>query len=128
MCGCGGSRGSCKVLCGSANRRDGGLHLGKRGDAGILTCPKVLTAVQLEAMSALRHWARSRHVVGRQCVRHEHTLARGERPELRWSQEETDPEVRQARWEEQAGKVRTGMQQSMLSLLEERGFVKDIAG
>ncbi|EDU50392.1 tyrosyl-tRNA synthetase [Pyrenophora tritici-repentis Pt-1C-BFP] len=43
-------------------------------------------------------------------------------------EEEQDPEVRRARWEEQAGKVRTGMQQSMLSLLEERGFVKDIAG
>ncbi|KAI0575378.1 TyrS Tyrosyl-tRNA synthetase [Pyrenophora tritici-repentis] len=79
-------------------------------------------------MSALRHWSRSRQVIGRQCIRLQHTLARGERPELRWAEEEQDPEVRRARWEEQAGKVRTGMQQSMLSLLEERGFVKDIAG
>ncbi|RMZ72102.1 hypothetical protein GMOD_00007097 [Pyrenophora seminiperda CCB06] len=79
-------------------------------------------------MSALRHWSRSRHVVGRQCIRLQHSLARNGRPELKWAEEEEDARVRQALWKQQAGKVRAGMQQSMLSLLEERGFVKDVAG
>ncbi|KAL1796369.1 hypothetical protein ACET3X_004909 [Alternaria dauci] len=79
-------------------------------------------------MSALRRLSRPRQLVCRQCIRQQHTLARGERPEVRWAAEEADPAARQAQWEDQAGKVRSGMQQSMLSLLEERGFVKDVAG
>ncbi|KAJ4992737.1 Tyrosine-tRNA ligase, mitochondrial [Stagonosporopsis vannaccii] len=35
---------------------------------------------------------------------------------------------RQADWEEHATKIRSGAQPSMLSLLEQRGFVKDVAG
>lgn len=47
---------------------------------------------------------------------------------MRWAAEEADAALRQAQWEEQAGHIRSGSQQSMLSVLEERGFVKDIAG
>ncbi|KAF3051622.1 tyrosyl-tRNA synthetase [Didymella keratinophila] len=57
-----------------------------------------------------------------------HTLARGERPKKRWAAEYADEAVRQAEWEQNAGRIRTGAQQSMLSVLEERGFVKDVAG
>jgi tyrosyl-tRNA synthetase len=85
-------------------------------------------AAQLAAMSALRSLSRPRPFVCRQCIRQQHTLARGERPAARWADEEPDAAARQAQWKEQAGKVRAGMQQSMLSLLEERGFVKDVAG
>jgi tyrosyl-tRNA synthetase len=87
-----------------------------------------LNAAQLAAMSALRHLSRPRQFICRQCVRNQHTLARGERPKARWADEEPDAAARQAQWEDQAGKVRSGMHQSMLSLLEERGFVKDVAG
>ncbi|RYN39830.1 Tyrosine--tRNA ligase [Alternaria arborescens] len=79
-------------------------------------------------MSALRHLSRPRQFVCRQCTRQQHSLARGERQDKRWAAEEPDAAARQAQWEDQAGKVRSGMQQSMLSLLEERGFVKDVAG
>jgi tyrosyl-tRNA synthetase len=86
-------------------------------------------SAQLAAMSALRSSpSRSRQFVCRQCIRQQHTLARGERPAARWADEELDAAARQAQWKEQAGRVRSGMQQSMLSLLEERGFVKDVAG
>lgn len=61
-------------------------------------------------------------------MRRQHTLARGERPLKKWAAEETDAVARNARWEEQAGRIRSGSQQSMLSVLEERGFVKDVAG
>lgn len=47
---------------------------------------------------------------------------------MNWAAEETDAAVRQSQWEEQAGRIRSGSQQSMLSLLEERGFVKHVAG
>jgi len=84
--------------------------------------------VQLAAMSALRQLSRPRSFVCRRCTRQQSTLARGERPAARWADEEADPAARQAQWEEHAGKVRVGAQQSMLSVLEERGFVKDVAG
>ncbi|KAG9189677.1 tyrosyl-tRNA synthetase [Alternaria panax] len=79
-------------------------------------------------MSALRRLSRPRQFVCRRCIRQQHSLARGERPEVRWADEEPDPAVRQAQWEDQMGRVRSGVQQSMLSVLEERGFVKDVAG
>jgi tyrosyl-tRNA synthetase len=79
-------------------------------------------------MSLLRHVARRRQYVCQQCVRSQHTLAHGERPRIEWAAEEADPVARAAAWEEQAGKIRSGAQQSMLSVLEERGFVKDVAG
>jgi tyrosyl-tRNA synthetase len=55
-------------------------------------------------------------------------LARGERPAKKWAAEEADAVTRNAIWEEQAGRIKSGSQQSMLSVLEERGFVKDVAG
>ncbi|KAF1942147.1 tyrosyl-tRNA synthetase-like protein [Clathrospora elynae] len=79
-------------------------------------------------MSLLRSLSRPRQFVCRQCIRQQHTSARGERPKVRWADEDPDEAVRLAEWEQHAGKVRSGMQQSMLSVLEERGFVKDVAG
>ncbi|KNG47352.1 tyrosyl-trna synthetase [Stemphylium lycopersici] len=79
-------------------------------------------------MSAWKQLSRPRSFACRQCVRQQSTLARGERPAARWADEEADPAARRAQWEEHAGKVRAGAQQSMLSVLEERGFVKDVAG
>jgi tyrosyl-tRNA synthetase len=79
-------------------------------------------------MLKLRHLSQRRQYVCRQCIRNQHTLARGERPSQKWAGQDADNASRQAEWEEHASKIRTGAQQSMLSLLEERGFVKDIAG
>jgi tyrosyl-tRNA synthetase len=79
-------------------------------------------------MSFLRHVARQRAFVCRQCTRQQHTLARGEGAAKRWADQQPEAAAREAEWEAHAGKVRAGMQQSMLSVLEERGFVKDVAG
>lgn len=79
-------------------------------------------------MLMLRHLSQRRQYVCRQCIRKQHTLARGERPKQRWAGEDADKASRQVEWEEHAGRIRTGAQQSMLSMLEERGFVKDVAG
>ncbi|USP82628.1 Tyrosine--tRNA ligase, mitochondrial [Curvularia clavata] len=79
-------------------------------------------------MSSLRPLSRPRLFVCRQCVRQQSNWARGERQSKRWADEEPDSKIRQAQWEEQAGRVRAGMQHSMLKILEERGFVKDVAG
>jgi hypothetical protein len=82
----------------------------------------------MTAMSLLRHLSRPRQYVCQQCIRRQHTLARGERPKKGWAAEDADVEARSAAWQEQAGRIRSGAQQSMLSVLEERGFVKDVAG
>jgi tyrosyl-tRNA synthetase len=87
-----------------------------------------LDAAQSTTMSLLRPLSRQRQFICRACIRQQYTLARGERPKARWADEEADPAARDAQWEEHAGNVRSGMQQSMLSVLEERGFVKDVAG
>lgn len=79
-------------------------------------------------MLMLRRISRGRQHVCRQCIRSQHTLARGERPSQKWAGQNPDAASREAEWEEHASSVRTGAQQSMLSLLEQRGFVKDIAG
>ena len=79
-------------------------------------------------MSLLRHVARRRQYVCQQCVRSQYTLARREKPRTEWAGEEDDLVARAAAWEAQAGKIRSGAQPSMLSVLEERGFVKDVAG
>lgn len=85
-------------------------------------------ATRLTAMSLLRPLSRRRQYICQQCVRQYSTPARGERPKTKWAEGDPDPATRQLEWEEQAGKIRYGMQHSMLSLLEERGFVKDVAG
>lgn len=79
-------------------------------------------------MSLLRHLSQRRQYVCRQCLRNQHTLARGERPGQKWAGSNSDRAAREAEWEEYTGKVKSGAQQSMLSLLGERGFVKDVAG
>jgi tyrosyl-tRNA synthetase len=79
-------------------------------------------------MLMLRHVSQRRQYVCRQCIRSQHSLARGERPKKRWAAESADEAARHAEWEQNAGRIRTGAQQSMLSVLEERGFVKDVAG
>ncbi|KAF2030318.1 tyrosyl-tRNA synthetase-like protein [Setomelanomma holmii] len=79
-------------------------------------------------MSLLRHLSRPRQYVCQHCMRRQHTLARGGRPKKGWAAEESDAVARKTAWEEQAGRIRSGTQQSMLSMLEERGFVKDVAG
>lgn len=84
--------------------------------------------LRLTAMSLLRQLSRPRQFVCRQCARKQHTLARDERRKIRWAAEDPDAATRESEWEEKAGQIRAGMQQSMLAILEERGFVKDIAG
>lgn len=79
-------------------------------------------------MSMLRQLSQRRQYVCRQCIRSQHTFARGERPKKRWAAEIADKASQQAEWEDHASGIRMGSQQSMLSVLEERGFVKDVAG
>jgi hypothetical protein len=90
--------------------------------------PHALDSWEMTAMLLPRHLSRSRQYVCQSCVRRQHTLARGERPPKRWAAEDADAVARNAAWQEQAGRIRSGAQQSMLSVLEERGFVKDVAG
>ncbi|KAF2997353.1 tyrosyl-tRNA synthetase [Curvularia kusanoi] len=78
-------------------------------------------------MLGLRRVSQGRQYVCRQCLRSQHTLARGERPTKKWEGEAAKDE-RSEQWETQARSIRAGARQSMLSVLEERGFVKDVAG
>lgn len=79
-------------------------------------------------MSLLRQLSRPRRYVCQYCVRRQYTQARGERATKQWDAEDADVDARSAAWQEQAGRINSGAQQSMLSVLEERGFVKDVAG
>jgi hypothetical protein len=83
------------------------------------------------AMSLLRHLSQRRQYVCHHCVRRQHTSARVEAPaghDRGWIVAEDDAAARKAAWAEQAGRIKAGEQKSMLSVLEERGFVKDVAG
>jgi tyrosyl-tRNA synthetase len=79
-------------------------------------------------MSLVRHLSSRPQLVRRQWVPLPYTIARRQRHRGSWASEAADADVRQAEWEERAHTIRSGAQQSMLSLLEERGFVKDVAG
>lgn len=83
-------------------------------------------------MLLLRHMSRLPQYVCRDCVRQQHTLhsklSSQLRPKIGWAAEEQDVGVRDAAWQDQAGRIKAGAQQSMLSVLEDRGFVKDVAG
>ena len=79
-------------------------------------------------MSLIRHLSFRPHLVCRQWVRGQHKLSRSQRHTGSWAAGQADERTRLAEWEEQAHGVRSGDQQSMLDLLEERGFVKDVAG
>jgi tyrosyl-tRNA synthetase len=45
-----------------------------------------------------------------------------------WAAKNKNTTARQATWDERAGRIKAGAERSMLSVLEERGFVKDVAG
>jgi hypothetical protein len=79
-------------------------------------------------MLMLRRVSQRRQYLCRHGLRSQHTLARGERPTKKWDAESPDDGARVAEWEAHGRSIRSGAQQSMLSVLEERGFVKDVAG
>ncbi|KAH6620436.1 tyrosyl-tRNA synthetase-like protein [Boeremia exigua] len=79
-------------------------------------------------MLTLRRLSQERQHVSRQRFCRQYSLARSEKPNQRWASEHESRAARLAEWKEQAGRIKAGAQQSMLSLLEERGFVKDVAG
>jgi hypothetical protein len=77
------------------------------------------------AMSMLRLLSQRRQYVCQQCIRRQHTLA----PDVKaWAARKENTKARRATWDERAGRIKAGAEQSMLSVLEERGFVKDVAG
>lgn len=83
-------------------------------------------------MSLLIHLPRHRPLVGQQCIpKNRHVLdpARSNRfLKTSAAGPNSDLEARAAEWDKQARNIRAGAQKSMLAVLEERGFVKDIAG
>jgi hypothetical protein len=85
-------------------------------------------ARETTAMLLPRQLSRSRQYVCQTCVRKQHTVARGKKASKKWAGEEPDEAARTIAWESQTSRIRLGSQQSILSVLEERGFVKDIAG
>lgn len=87
-------------------------------------------AIALPMLMLRRVSQRRQHICrhGLQLLRSQHTLARGERPTKKWDAESPDDDARVAEWEAHGRSIRSGAQQSMLSVLEERGFVKDVAG
>jgi tyrosyl-tRNA synthetase len=72
------------------------------------------------------HLQSQSQLVCRQGIRRQPTLARGLHSKGWPAQKHAH--ARQADWQEQADRIRSGAQPSMLSVLEERGFVKDVAG
>jgi hypothetical protein len=94
----------------------------------IFSAPHATTRGFLTAMLLLRHVSRQRRDACRHCIRGILTNARGSTESNQWAGEWDDAAARKAAWAQKAGRIRSGAQQSMLSVLEERGFVKDIAG
>jgi hypothetical protein len=94
----------------------------------IFGAPHAATRGFPTAMLMLRHVSRQRRDVCRPCIRGILTNARGSTESNQWASEWDDAAARSAAWAQKAGSIRSGAQQSMLSVLEERGFVKDVAG
>ena len=82
----------------------------------------------MRAMPPLNRLSRPRPYICRQCIQHQRLPRSGLRTKATWAAQDPDPNARAAQWEEQAARIRSGAQRSMLEVLEERGFVKDIAG
>ncbi|KAF1951663.1 tyrosyl-tRNA synthetase-like protein [Byssothecium circinans] len=74
-----------------------------------------------------RHLPRPQPYTCQRCIRNQRVVSRLQRTKKTWAGE-LGIDARNAQWDEQAMRIRTGAQKSMLEILEERGFVKDIAG
>lgn len=72
----------------------------------------------------LRHLPRPRPYICQQCIQRQRGLPRAVKRTILTA---ADPD-HDAKWKEHARDVRSGLQKSMLATLEERGFVKDVAG
>lgn len=84
-------------------------------------------------MSLLKQLPRPRPYISRQCIcpgrpiidtRRQHGTTRA----ITWASKTSDPKLRDAQWEQRADRIKNGIDKSMLAILEERGFVKDVAG
>jgi tyrosyl-tRNA synthetase len=79
-------------------------------------------------MPLLNRLSGTRSYVCQQCVHRQHLPRAASRTKMSNALKSAAATDRNAQWAEQAARVQSGAQQSMLSILEERGFVKDIAG
>ncbi|KAF2273678.1 tyrosyl-tRNA synthetase-like protein [Westerdykella ornata] len=79
----------------------------------------------MAAMGLLKCLARPRHYACSHCIRTQHNVSQVPRRSSNWASANPD----QAEyWKERARRIRSGNQKSMMTILEERGLVKDIAG
>lgn len=76
-------------------------------------------------MFLFTHLPRARPYVCRQCILNRRAIPTAKRSYAKWAGKHPTAE---AEWEEQSMRIQTGGQPSMLRVLEERGYVKDIAG
>lgn len=76
-------------------------------------------------MPLLTQLPRPRPYVCRRCILNQRAVPIAKRSIAKWAAEQPNAEEQ---WEEQAMRIRTGAQPSILRVLEDRGFVKDIAG
>jgi hypothetical protein len=72
----------------------------------------------------LRHLLRPRPYICQQCIQRQCSLPRAAKRTI-WAAADPDHD---AKWKENAKGIRSGVRKSMLTTLEERGFVKDVAG
>ncbi|KAF2440674.1 tyrosyl-tRNA synthetase-like protein [Karstenula rhodostoma CBS 690.94] len=79
-------------------------------------------------MSLLRQLPRTRLYVCPRCIRKQRPSIEGQRRKGTWAQKIMDPAQEASQWEQRANKIKNGLDKSMLTILEERGFVKDVAG
>ena len=80
------------------------------------------------AMSLIQQLPRARPFVCRQCVRKERLALGGLRHKGTWAHKAENPEHEARQWEDRGYRIKNGDEKSMIQILEERGFVKDIAG
>jgi hypothetical protein len=113
---------------GSSQLRPMKAHLVLAHAFSNIQCPPSRDSWLATAISMLRHVSRQRQYLCQHCVRRHHKAVRKPGWSKPWAAELEDAAARDAAWAEQAGRIRSGAQQSMLSVLEERGFVKDVAG
>lgn len=82
----------------------------------------------IDAMSLLRQLPQVRPYICRRCVRNGCSAPGTRRQTSAWAKKTMNSKREASQWQERAHRIRNGLDKGMLQILEERGFVKDVAG
>ena len=94
----------------------------------MLQQPATVSVSSANAMSLLRQLPQVRPYVCHRCICHEWSAPGNRRQTSDWAKKTMNPKREASQWQTRAHRIKNGLDKGMLQILEERGFVKDVAG